>query len=98
MPRDKSGELLIKSPFKEDDYELIGNDPREVDSGLLQESFSSKTPIKAIRAKCLDCSGGSETEVRKCVAVECPLWPFRMTKNPFHGSFGIDRRKPRDSS
>ena len=42
----------------------------------------TKTPIKAIRAKCLDCSGGSAQEVRLCVIPECPLYPYRMGKNP----------------
>lgn len=40
-------------------------------------------PLRAIRAKCLDCSGGSWTEVRNCPSQECELWPFRMGKNPF---------------
>lgn len=44
-------------------------------------------PIDAIRANCRQCSGGSTAEVRKCVAVACPLWPFRMGYNPYHGSF-----------
>ena len=33
---------------------------------------------KAIRRKCLDCSGGSYKEVRDCPHVECPLHHFRM--------------------
>lgn len=33
---------------------------------------------KAIRLKCLDCSCGQAAEVRKCPAVDCPLWRFRM--------------------
>ena len=32
----------------------------------------------AIRTKCLDCSGWQMAEVRECVVVACPLWPFRM--------------------
>ncbi len=40
------------------------------------------TPVKAIRAKCLDCSAGSRAEVRLCVMPDCPLFPFRMGKNP----------------
>jgi hypothetical protein len=40
-------------------------------------------PIKAIRAKCLDCCGGSSTEVKLCGAFECALYPFRFGKNPF---------------
>lgn len=38
------------------------------------------TRAKAIRAKCIDCMGGDKSEVRKCTAVNCPLFPFRMGK------------------
>lgn len=37
-------------------------------------------PIKAIRAKCLDCCGYQDAEVRKCASSECPLWRYRMGK------------------
>lgn len=40
------------------------------------------TPIKAIRAKCLDCSGGSRWEVRLCELEDCPLWSYRMGHRP----------------
>ena len=40
------------------------------------------TPLKAIRAKCLDCSGGSAREVRECAVKDCPLFCYRMGKNP----------------
>lgn len=40
------------------------------------------TPTKAIRAKCLDCCCGQKDEVKMCPAKECPLWPYRMGKNP----------------
>lgn len=33
---------------------------------------------KAVREKCIDCSGGIRAEVRRCPATKCPLWPFRM--------------------
>jgi hypothetical protein len=36
------------------------------------------TRTKAIRMKCLDCSGGQQAEVRKCPATNCPLWRYRM--------------------
>ena len=44
---------------------------------------SRKNPVKAIRLKCLDCSGGSSTEVEKCVIPHCALYPFRFGRNPF---------------
>ena len=33
---------------------------------------------KAIRQKCLDCSGGSYKEVTACEFKDCPLYPFRF--------------------
>lgn len=38
--------------------------------------------MKAIRAKCVDCSGGNTAEVRKCEVYDCPLWTFRMGVRP----------------
>jgi len=32
---------------------------------------------KAIKLKCLDCSGGSPKEVTLCSIFDCPLWPYR---------------------
>ena len=45
------------------------------------------TPLRAIRAKCIDCSTGSMKEVRECVMLDCPLYPYRLGKSP--------NRKPR---
>ncbi len=47
-----------------------------------------RTPLKAIRAKCLDCVCFQPSEVRKCPAKECPLWPFRMGRNPNRAGIG----------
>ena len=41
------------------------------------------TPIKAIRAKCLECSVDNNAEVRNCVIPSCPLYPYRMGHNPY---------------
>lgn len=40
------------------------------------------TPLKAIRAKCLDCCCWQPTEVRLCPVKDCPLYPYRMGHNP----------------
>ena len=40
------------------------------------------TPVKAIRAKCLDCCCGSAYEVSKCEIEDCSLFPYRFGKNP----------------
>jgi len=41
-----------------------------------------RTPIKAIRANCLECMCGSYKEVRECHIEDCPLWPYRLGKRP----------------
>lgn len=40
------------------------------------------TPIKAIRAKCLDCCCGQANEVKLCPTTGCSLYPFRFGHNP----------------
>ena len=40
------------------------------------------TPVKAIRAKCLDCANGQQVEVRLCTCEKCPLYPYRMGHRP----------------
>lgn len=42
------------------------------------------SPIKAIRAKCLDCCCWQRSEVTLCPAKDCPLWAFRFGKNPYN--------------
>lgn len=42
-----------------------------------------KSPVKAIRAFCLECVGNSSHEVNQCPAVNCQLYPFRFGKNPY---------------
>lgn len=50
-----------------------------MDDKMNQKVF---TPIKAIKAKCLDCCCGDKGEVKACTAANCPLWCFRLGKNP----------------
>jgi hypothetical protein len=60
-----------------------GRDPREISRDELATLHDPMPVLKAIRAKCLDCCCYQEGEVRKCAAIECPLWPFRMGSNPW---------------
>ena len=39
--------------------------------------------LKTIRAKCLDCVCGQPNEVKLCPTKKCPLWPYRMAKDPY---------------
>lgn len=50
-------------------------------SNIIEEYIQS--PLKAIRANCLQCVGGSAYEVKTCTAKNCYLFPFRFGKNPY---------------
>jgi len=80
-PRDRLA-ALEQSPG--DDGHLIGRDPREMTITEFNDLGHQARPVLAvIRAKCLDCVGQEQSEVRKCVAAACPNWPYRMSRNPF---------------
>ena len=55
------------------------------------------TPIKAIRAYCIECSGGMTKEVKLCPVENCPLYPYRMGKRPTVDT-DIDRNKNSEKS
>jgi hypothetical protein len=55
--------------MSQDELRLLGHEPM--------------SPLAALRARCLDCCAGSADEVRKCMALDCPSWPFRMGVNPW---------------
>ena len=38
------------------------------------------TPLRSMRAKCLECSNRSPTDVLACEIVDCTLWPYRSGK------------------
>ena len=72
--------------------------PRPSRQDLEAIGHTRRSPMTVIRAKCLDCSAGQQSEVRRCTAVKCPLWPYRMGSNPFRapraGSHGFARKTP----
>lgn len=46
-----------------------------------------RNPVKAIRTYCLECKSHHVSQIKNCERVDCPLYAFRMGKNPY--------RKPR---
>lgn len=66
------------------DGHLVGKNPLTADVFLMQEAgHREMSPYKIMRQKCLDCVGFQASEVRKCVCTDCPLFPYRMGKDPF---------------
>ena len=68
----------------------VGRLPRSIKLQDLRLLGHPESPIKAIRAKCIECSGGSMTEARLCHLTHCALWAFRMGHNPFFGKTDHD--------
>jgi hypothetical protein len=77
-----------------------GANPKELDLGELKEVCNQpmhedaivdkyrarvKSPATAIRAFCIDCQGSSVIAVKDCTEMTCPLWNFRMGKDPLRG-------------
>jgi hypothetical protein len=50
----------------------------------LEQLGHRKRPIlDAVRQNCIECCAGNQAEVRRCRAIACPMWPYRMGANPF---------------
>jgi len=67
-----------------------------------KRKLKNYTRLKAIRQKCLDCSAGDKVEIKNCICYEgnpeevepCPLWIYRMGKNPHRRGIGNKNTKP----
>ncbi len=88
------GILLETSQSGADGGELIGRDPRSISVNEFHQAGIDSAPILAVlRARCLDCCCYQPDEVRKCVAVACPNWPYRMGTNPFRSQNMSDENR-----
>ena len=50
--------------------------------GHYRKAYEGTSPLKAVRAKCLDCQCWQTTEVGQCEIVYCPLWEYRFGRRP----------------
>ena len=85
-PASSQSPYLAPSHIEADREEIIGISPSRIPLSDILALGHPTSPIKAIRAKCLDCCSGSEAEARKCVVTACPLWPLRMGRNVYHAN------------
>jgi|AMWB02.1.fsa_nt_gi hypothetical protein len=51
------------------------------------------TPIKAIRAKCMQCANYNPNEITKCPCPDCALFNFRFGKNPDRKPMSEERKQ-----
>jgi hypothetical protein len=76
----RSSVFVIRHP----DGSTEGADPRKLGRAALEAAGYAKLPLlKIVRLKCLDCCAGQVTEVTRCTAIGCALWPYRMATDPF---------------
>lgn len=80
--------------FEDKHGDQYGADPRTLTPEQLNAAGHTDLPLgKVIRLKCLDCCAGVADEVRRCTAVSCVLWPYRMRKNPFRKKEMTDEQR-----
>lgn len=83
---DDSGDEEVEDDDGEPDE---AGEPRISSAALFRELQADppegypKSPMKAIRANCLHCCCGSSNEVARCGCKNCPIWPFRLGRNPY---------------
>lgn len=85
-----------------DDTDDFEDDMQEDTSGVTRpEGYTGEiiiSPLKAIRAKCIECCCGSKSEVKLCTCNDCPLYPFRFGKSPYRkGRVLSDEQKQANS-
>ena len=56
---------------------------------LHEEPTSEFREYRDLRRYCLECADGP-AEVRRCSIINCPLWPYRMGKNPHNPKRGVN--------
>lgn len=58
-------------------------DTIKTDEEFKKEVSENTNVLRAIKLKCLDCSTYNINEIKECPVKNCPLYPFRLGKNPF---------------
>ena len=50
----------------------------------LKDAYTRKnpTPVRSIRAKCIDCQHDQTAEITRCQITDCALWPYRLGTRP----------------
>ena len=72
----------------------VGRDPRRVSRDeLIAAGHKPMSPLKALRARCIDCRAGELSEVRRCGHLDCPAWPYRMGTNPWQAPLGSEAQQ-----
>jgi hypothetical protein len=76
----KIGEDKMLKPMNEETRSRAA-EARKARSNI-RKKHCIPAPVKAIRVKCLECTCGSVNEVKLCHLSDCPLYPYRFSRNP----------------
>lgn len=55
-----------------------------------------KSPIKSMRANCLECMGNSSQAVKECASSNCHLWPYRLGIDPWRKKVELSEQQKKD--
>lgn len=83
MPNGKLAPSQQPKVWREAHDKLKGIRPEQLSRDDLAALGHEPGALNAIRQNCVQCQGGAEAEVRRCTTTWCPLWPFRMTSDPW---------------
>lgn len=80
--------MVVAEPEIEDDepaYERGEEESAQEAQDRIEAKYRARatSPLRAIRAFCVLCMGAQPKEVAKCSSETCPLFEFRMGKNPY---------------
>ena len=85
--------MRTKEKYKKMGFTII-SDTKVIDRhGDIFFPKKAESPLKAIRLFCLECAGMDRRsadgerpfdDIRECTDPMCPLFDFRLGKNPFH--------------
>lgn len=64
-----------------------------IEDEVEEEEVEVRSPLKAIRKFCVECMGGNRVEVKACTSPKCPLYAFRMGKNPYNKKVLTEEQK-----
>lgn len=81
-PKVEEAMAIDDAPTYPEEYgvQLRGSARRPATQGELRKAGLTST--RAIKRYCIDCSGGSITDAKKCRYTDCPLHPYREGKSP----------------
>ena len=73
---------ISECPAQKPQIDPVARAVAKANAYAFRRSLGLPTMSRAIRLKCLDCSGQAESDIRNCVVSRCELWPFRMGRGP----------------